>query len=117
MKQKKWEFIYNEHVGDLSIVDENGDTILNNKFLPQSSPDGRIPYDVRDWRLIAAAPETLDAIESFVRWYDFEYEHPDNLDDWQDAMTEQMERLRTVITKSKGNQKEKINDNLQPTHP
>jgi hypothetical protein len=63
MKQKKWEFIYNEHVGDLSIVDENGGTILNNKFLPQSSPDGRIPYVVRDWYLMAAAPEMLEALE------------------------------------------------------
>jgi hypothetical protein len=67
MKQKKWEFIYNEHVGDLSIVDENGDTILNNKFSPQSSPDGRIPCDVRDWRLIAAAPQMLEALEKFTK--------------------------------------------------
>ena len=94
MKGKKWEFIYNEHVGDLSIVDENGDTILNNKFSPQSSPDGRIPYDVRDWYLMAAAPEMLEAMESFL--------YPDNLDDWQDALIEQIPRLRAIVTKAKG---------------
>lgn len=91
MKQKKWEFIYNEHVGDLSIVDENGDTILNNKFLPQSSPDMRIPCDVRDWRLIAAAPEMLEVLEEMV--------------EIAESQGHIVKRARAAIAKAKGNEK------------
>ena len=66
MKQKKWKFIYNKPIGGLSIVDEDSDTILNNRFSPQSSPDMRIPCDVRDWRLIAAAPQMLDSLKKLL---------------------------------------------------
>jgi hypothetical protein len=82
----------------------------NGFVVKQKDPEGLRPepicvvYEKKDAQLIVAAPEMLAALEAFVRWYDFEYGHPDNLDDWQDAMSEQMPRLRDVVAKAKGGQ-------------
>ncbi len=44
--------------------------------------------------LQALNAEMLEALESFL--------YPDNPDDWQDALIEQIPRLRAIVTKSKG---------------
>jgi len=68
----------------------------------------RADGDYIAWRYVEPILEVnktlLEALESFVRWHDFEYDHPDSLDDWQDAMGEQMPKLRAAIAKAKGEQ-------------
>ena len=48
--------------------------------------------DVND--ILSLNDEMLEALESFL--------YPDNPDDWQDALIEQIPRLRDIVTKSKG---------------
>jgi len=93
MKQKKWNLIHIPKNKEVRIVDENGSTILKNHSL-SFPPDPCVPNLTEDWHLIAAAPEMLEALESFL--------YPDNPDDWQDALIEQIPRLRDIVTKAKG---------------
>jgi hypothetical protein len=69
-------------------------------IVKQKDPDGLrsnpicAVYLEEHARMICAAPEMLEALESFL--------YPDNPDDWQDVLIEQIPRLRAAIAKAKG---------------